>query len=119
MWILPAAPERKTWWRNLRGAAVDVVLAGHDRHGHATVIGPSQQPEFTEGLTAHLHAHPPARRALGPPRHASPSPVGPGLPQISASTVLVRVDLDDEPQNGHRSRPADLVPGTAGRGRAG
>ncbi len=96
IWILPAAPERKIWWRNLTGgAAVELVLAGRDRHGYAIVIGPSQQPGFTEGLTAYLHAHPLARRALGPPRHASPSPAGPGLPQIRDSTVLVCVDLDD------------------------
>ena len=95
IWILPAAPERKTWWRNLSGgAAVDLVLAGRDRQGHATVTGPGQ-PGFTEGLTAYLHAHPTARRALGPPGHPSPSPAGPGLPQISDSTVLVCVDLDN------------------------
>ena len=71
------------------------TLAGHDRHGYAIVIGPGQQLGFTEGLPAYLHAHSLARRALGPPRHASPSPAGPGLPQISDSTVLVCVDLDD------------------------
>jgi hypothetical protein len=97
VWILPGAPGRKTWWPNLRGGAqVDLVLAGHEHHGHATVIGPSQQPEFAEGLTAYLRAHPPARRALGLPRHTSPSPDGPALDQISDSTVLVRVDLDDK-----------------------
>ena len=81
IWILPAAPECKTWWRNLSGgAAVDLVLAGRDRQGHATVTGPGQ-PGFTEGRTAYLHAHPTARRALGLPGHPSPSPAGPGLPQ--------------------------------------
>jgi F420H(2)-dependent quinone reductase len=94
VWILPGAPGRKTWWRNLRGgAAVDLVLAGHDRHGHATVIAPSQ-PGFAEGLTAYLRAHPPARRALGLPRHSSPSHGDTGPRQVSDSTVLVRVDFD-------------------------
>jgi hypothetical protein len=59
------------------------------------VIGPSQQPELVEGLTAYLQAHPQARRALGLPRQASPSPDGPALEQISHTTVLVCVDLDD------------------------
>ncbi len=95
VWILPAAPERKTWWRNLRGgAAVELVLAGRHHCGHATVTGPGE-PGFTEGLTAYLRAHPTARRTLGAPRHPSPSPVGPGLPQVSDSTVLVCADLDD------------------------
>jgi hypothetical protein len=59
------------------------------------VIDPSRQPEFAEGLTAYLHAVHRARRALGLPKHASPSPSDSGLRQISDSTVLVRVDLDD------------------------
>jgi hypothetical protein len=72
-----------------------MVLAGHDIHGHAMVIDPSRQPEFAEGLTAYLRAVPRARRALGLPKHASPSPSDSELRQISDSTVLVRVDLDD------------------------
>jgi hypothetical protein len=96
IWILPGSPEHKTWWRNLRGGAeVDLVLAGHDIHGHAIVIDRGRQPEFTEGLTAYLHAVPPARRALGLPKHASLSPGDTELRQISDSTVLVRVDLDN------------------------
>jgi hypothetical protein len=87
VWILPGAPEHKTWWRNLRGgAAVDLVLAGHHRHGRATVISPIQEPEFVAGLTAYLHARPRARRALGLPRHTSPSPDGHTLDQITDST---------------------------------
>jgi hypothetical protein len=97
VWILPGAPGRKAWWRNLCGRAeVDLVLAGHHRHGYATVICPIQEPEFVAGLTAYLHAHPRARRALGLPRHTSPSPDGHALDQITDSTVLVRVDLDDQ-----------------------
>ena len=96
VWILPGAPGCKTWWRNLRGGAgVELVLAGHDRHGHAMVIDRSQPPEFAEGLTAYLRANPRARRTLELPRHASPAPAGRGLRQVSDGTVLVRVDLDD------------------------
>ena len=96
IWVLPGSPEHKTWWRNLRGGAdVDMLLAGHDIHGHAMVIDPSRQPEFAEGLTAYLRAVPRARRALGLPKHASPSLSDSELRQISDSTVLVRVDLDD------------------------
>jgi hypothetical protein len=96
IWILPGSPEHKTWWRNLRGGAdVDLVLAGHDIHGRATVIDASRQPEFAEGLTAYLRAVPQARRAFGLPKHVRPSLADTELRQISDSAVLVRVDLDD------------------------
>lgn len=109
VWILPAAPGCKTWWRNLRGgAAVDLVLAGHDRHGHATVIVPGQ-PEFTEGLTAYLTAHPSARRALGLPSHASPSPASPALPQISDGTCWSASPLMTSRRTAAVSQPADVV----------
>ena len=96
VWILPGSPEHKTWWRNLPGGAnVDLVLARHDIHGYAMVIDRSRQPEFAEGLTAYLRAVPQARRALGLPKQASPSPGDTEPRQISDSAVLVRVDLDD------------------------
>jgi hypothetical protein len=72
-----------------------LVLARHDLRGHAVVIDQSRQPEFADGLTAYLHAVPQARRTLGLPKHASPSPGDAELRQISDSAVLVRVDLDD------------------------
>jgi hypothetical protein len=39
--IQPSAPERKLWWRNLRGdgAPVRVRLRGRDRSGHAVAHG--------------------------------------------------------------------------------
>ena len=62
IWILPGAPEHKIWWRNLRGGAdVELVLAGHAVHGHATVIGPSQQPQFADGLAASTPRNTPRR----------------------------------------------------------
>lgn len=94
IWILPGSPERKTWWRNLcDGADVDLVLAGHLLHGHAMVIDQKRQPELSDGLAAYLRAVPQARRALGLPKHAPPSPGDTEMRQISDSAVLVRVDL--------------------------
>ena len=39
--LIPQAPERKTWWRNLRGegAPVRVRLRGEDRTGWAVATG--------------------------------------------------------------------------------
>lgn len=96
IWILPASPTDKTWWRNLRdGADVDLVLAGRRVHGHAVVIDGTRQPEFAEGLAAYLRAVPEARRALGLPEPASPESGDTEAQQIGESVVLVRVDLSD------------------------
>jgi hypothetical protein len=38
--IVPSSPERKRWWRNLRGGApVTLRLRGVDRTGHAVARG--------------------------------------------------------------------------------
>ena len=96
IWILPASPTDKTWWRNLRdGADVDLVLAGRRVHGHAVVIDGTRQPEFAEGLAVYLRAVPEARRALGLPEPASPESGDTEAQQIGESVVLVRVDLSD------------------------
>jgi hypothetical protein len=96
IWILPGSPERKTWWRNLRGGAdVDLVLAGQRSYGHAMVVNPGRQPEFTQGVTTYLRAFPQARQALGLPKHSGPNAGDAELRAISDRAVLVRVDLDD------------------------
>ncbi|HET6547004.1 MAG TPA: nitroreductase/quinone reductase family protein [Solirubrobacter sp.] len=43
--IQPSKPERKRWWRNLRGAGapVRVVLRGTERTGHAVATGDAHQ----------------------------------------------------------------------------
>jgi hypothetical protein len=76
IWILPAAPADKSWWRNLRGGAeVDLVVAGREVHGHAVVLEGTRQPdEVAEGLATYLRAFPRAR--------------------LSTAAVLVRVDLE-------------------------
>src|SRR4051812_34863444 len=42
--LVPQSPERKTWWRNLRGegAPVRIRLRGQDRTGWATAQGDEQ-----------------------------------------------------------------------------
>jgi len=40
IWVEPGMPERKTWWRNLRGDGQDITLrvAGREHRGHATAL---------------------------------------------------------------------------------
>lgn len=84
VWVMPGAPERKQWWRNLRQPTpVDLWLAGQSRHGLARAITDGDQPdEVTRGLDAYRTVFPRARRSDG-------------------STVMVRVVL--EPSHGDLS----------------
>ena len=117
VWIVPGAPERRTWWRNLRGgAAVDLVLAGHAGRGHAVVVGHGQ-PGFAGGLAAYLRAHP--RRVAysgcpGTPRQAPPTP---GRGGSAAARCWSALTLTIKPQNSHCSRLRTLHFGIAGRDR--
>jgi len=95
VWILPGAPEHKTWWRNLRdGAEVDLTLAGRCLRGHSVVLDHTREPEFTEGVSAYLRDFPHARQALGVtrPTPAETTITAPG--RTGQGTVLVRIDLD-------------------------
>jgi hypothetical protein len=47
------------------------------------------------GLAAYLRVIPQARRVLAPPAPAAPSPADAEARQVSDSTVLVRVDLQE------------------------
>ncbi len=46
VWIMPAQPDRKQWWRNMRQPLpVDIRLAGHDEHGVAQVATRLEEPD--------------------------------------------------------------------------
>ena len=40
IWVEPGIPDRKTWWRNLRGDGQDITLrvAGREHRGHAIAL---------------------------------------------------------------------------------
>jgi hypothetical protein len=100
VWILPGAPGRTTWWRNLRGgAAVDLVLAGHDRHGRA-VCG------CTLGIS-HLVCVPgaPAVRAWGPATEAE-GPRSPLVGRRGGGTALLATYSSARPGSADRGRIA-------------
>ena len=48
-------PERKVWWRNLRGdgGPVELVLRGERRRGHAKAVGGEKS-----GVTVHVRLEP-------------------------------------------------------------
>jgi F420H(2)-dependent quinone reductase len=94
VWILPSAPEHKTWWRNLRdGAEVDLTQAGRCLHGHSAVLDQTRELELDEGVAAYLREFPHAREALGTTRPTPPE-MTVQAQHTSSGTLLVRIDLD-------------------------
>ena len=90
VWIVPAQPQRKTWWRNLREpTAVDLRLAGLNVHGIAVAISPHDHPEqVIAGQAAYRRAFPRATARLA----RQPSEQG-----GAREPVLVRVELEASP----------------------
>jgi F420H(2)-dependent quinone reductase len=84
VWIMPAQPDRKRWWRNMRQPLpVDIRLGGHDEHGVAQVTTRLEEPD---GFATYVKAFP-------------------KTPNTDESAVMVRVDLSPATTAG----PSDVV----------
>ena len=65
--VVPARPERKRWWRNLRRrAAVTVLFDGHWRPGMGQVLQP-EDAGFEKALACYQHRWPRAARSSTTP----------------------------------------------------
>jgi F420H(2)-dependent quinone reductase len=96
VWVLVGSHEGKTWWQNLRApAAVDLWLAGERRHARAVAVMGAERPaEARHGLVAFLSRTPAAVRALGLRSLTDVHAVA----ELARRVVLVRADLDPDPQ---------------------
>ena len=67
IYILPGMPEKKVWWRNLRGGApVEIMLAGKHLAGHAEVLPENADPALAAGILAkYFQRFPPSARLHG------------------------------------------------------
>lgn len=93
LWLLPAVPASKVWWRNFREPQrTHLRLAGGDFTGVATVVDAADAPdELLAGLVVYAAVFPQAARLTESAR----SVTGAG------ELVMVRVDLDVEPAGVH------------------
>jgi len=49
--VVPAQPERKRWWHNLRGGMpVDARLRGRDYHGYGRLVAEREEVERARAL---------------------------------------------------------------------
>jgi deazaflavin-dependent oxidoreductase (nitroreductase family) len=98
IYVVPGAPERKTWWRNLRGGApVQITLRGKTLPGNSLRLDPTTDAEaIATGLRLYLQRFP----ALAQTHHIRIEADGTcnaaDLRQAAASLVMVRVELKDQ-----------------------
>jgi membrane protease YdiL (CAAX protease family) len=112
IWVWPAHPEAKTWWRNLTLAApVRLRLLGQDLDAAAQALEGDQQPaEVERGLRAWAARFPRAAASSG---FGGPPPAGGIAPETVRRAVMVRI-TPPEPA----LRQAHAATQVAGRGLA-
>jgi deazaflavin-dependent oxidoreductase (nitroreductase family) len=96
IYILPGMPEKKTWWRNLRGGIpVWVTLRGETRSGRGMLLDPTVDAD--ESLTSfglYLKRFPGLAKVHHVRVEADGSFNSADLRQVSPSVLVVRVDLE-------------------------
>jgi deazaflavin-dependent oxidoreductase (nitroreductase family) len=97
IYIIPGAPEQKTWWRNLSGGApVRVILRGQAHDGQAELVrGSKDENAVANVLGLYIRRFPAAAQLhkvkISPNGTCDPA----DLSQAARSIILVRVKLDD------------------------
>jgi deazaflavin-dependent oxidoreductase (nitroreductase family) len=96
IYIIPGTPEKKSWWRNLRGSApVQILLRGQKSSGLATVFnGRTDTGLVAEALRLYLQRFPTAAKLHAIQPGADGNFMREDLQKVAASTLLVGVELD-------------------------
>jgi hypothetical protein len=91
LWIHPARPHRKTWWRNLEGGVpVTVRLRGRELSAHAEAIR-GGDARVAEGLWSYYRRFPALAKSMG--LSWDPSSVD----RAAERGVMVRIELVPDP----------------------
>jgi deazaflavin-dependent oxidoreductase (nitroreductase family) len=92
IYIIPGAPELKTWWRNLKGGAdVRLVVRGQVMQGKAVVL--AQEREIVKGLELYLRQFPALAKSHNIRVEADGAFNADDLQTAAANVVIIRVDL--------------------------
>ena len=94
--IIPGMPEKKTWWRNLRGGAiVGLVLAGKELSGRANVLeGEGNAEQIAQALELYLQRFASAASMHNVQHAADGSFDQADLRRLAFSSVVVLVEMD-------------------------
>lgn len=95
IFVIPGTPEKKTWWKNLRGgAAVSLTVRGQLHQARAEILdGAADCADILPGLALYFQRFPPAARMhqvnAGPDGKLNPA----DLQRAAETTILVRIEL--------------------------
>jgi deazaflavin-dependent oxidoreductase (nitroreductase family) len=105
--ILPGMPEKKTWWRNLRGGApVELVLRGGRVSGYAVVLHSEQdEAALMAALASYFRRFPTAAQRRQIRSKPDGSYAEEDLRQAAKDTILVSVKLDSESKQAVQPAP--------------
>jgi deazaflavin-dependent oxidoreductase (nitroreductase family) len=95
IYVFPGAPEKKTWWRNLRGGAPVVLrLRGQDRRANAELLsGEADCTTIAEALHLYVQRFPPSAQIHQIRRMPDGQFNVADLHTAAAETILVRIKL--------------------------
>ena len=92
IYIIPGAPEQKTWWRNLKGGAdVRLVVRGKVMQGKAVVL--AQESDIVKGLELYLRQFPALAKSHNIRVEADGTFNAGDLQTAAANVVMIRVGL--------------------------
>jgi len=98
VYILPGAPEQKTWWRNMRdGQPVRLIVRGHTLAGQAELLQGEQDVKAITHALGTIFRRFPAAAGMAKIHAASGGTYAvEDLLQAARSTTVVRVKLDQD-----------------------
>ena len=95
VYIVPGAPEKKTWWRNLLGgSAVTLTLKGKSLKGSALVLKGNVEAA-TDPLCHYFRRFPPSAKLHGVRLESDGSCNAQDLQKAAQSIFVVKVELGD------------------------
>ncbi len=96
LYIVPGMPERKTWWRNLKGGLpVQVTLRGQVLNGSARLLDPrSDAAECVTGLGHYLGRFPAFAKSYRVRSGANDALNAADVGRTAEGLVMIRVELE-------------------------
>jgi len=95
IYIVPGAPEQKTWWRNMKdGADVQIALRGKTLTGYGILLKQDTDVEtFVEGFGLYLRRFPALAKYHNVRSEADGQFNADDLRKAAESVIMIRVEL--------------------------